>query len=396
MAARTATSLNASSISCSVTCGRLRGSGRSCSSALACQTSRSSRGIASISAAARLKRSYSCSRRTSSARGSSSPLSPCPGGRGNSMRDLISASVAAITRYSPASSSCRSCISSMYWVYWRVISAIGILRMSTFWRRIRYNSRSSGPSNASRNISSACGGMYRSRGSWVMRSPLTMANGISTCSGDRGTGAAAGGGLDTTIFRSGFTIVGAYKSLRPQMHRATHLIEGGACRGARLLPAFGQDGGDHVGIFLEFLRPLAHAGDLLDDAFDQRLLAIEAADAGGAAALIDPLPRGLVRIQLVQIPHRALLRVARIGTSHPRRIGLHGLELGGDRIRLLAQQDRVAIGLGHLAAVQARHLGAGRQQHLRLGQDAEVGTLQVAQQAIAIGHRDARIALHQC
>src|ERR1700689_1254649 len=161
--------------------------------------------------------------------------------------------------------------------------------MSTFWRRIRYNSRSSGPSNASRNISSACGGMYRSRGSWVMRSPLTMANGISTCSGDRGTGAAAGGGLDTTIFRSGFT------------------IEGGACRGARLLPAFGQDGGDHVGIFLEFLRPLAHAGDLLDDAFDQRLLAIEAADAGGAAALIDPLPRGLVRIQLVQIPHRALL-----------------------------------------------------------------------------------------
>jgi len=51
------------------------------SSALACQTSRSSRGMASISAAARLKRSYSCSRRTSSARGSSSPLSPSPGAR---------------------------------------------------------------------------------------------------------------------------------------------------------------------------------------------------------------------------------------------------------------------------------------------------------------------------
>ena len=32
------------------------------------------------------------------------------GGRGSSMRDLISASIAAISRYSPASSSCRSAI----------------------------------------------------------------------------------------------------------------------------------------------------------------------------------------------------------------------------------------------------------------------------------------------
>ena len=54
-----------------------------------------------MSSAARLYRSYSCSRRTSSARGSSSS-SPASDMRGSSMRDLISASMAAISRYSPA------------------------------------------------------------------------------------------------------------------------------------------------------------------------------------------------------------------------------------------------------------------------------------------------------
>ena len=37
--------------------------------------------------------------------------------RGSSMRDLISASIAAITRYSAASSRRRSFIISMYWIY---------------------------------------------------------------------------------------------------------------------------------------------------------------------------------------------------------------------------------------------------------------------------------------
>ena len=134
--ARVTTSLNATSISCSVICGSARTTWRSLSGAEALHTSRSSRGSASMSSAARLKRSYSCSRRTSSARGSSSPSSSSFG-RGSSMRDLISASVAAMTRYSPASSSCRSCMSSMYCMYWRVISASGISRMFRFWRRMR-------------------------------------------------------------------------------------------------------------------------------------------------------------------------------------------------------------------------------------------------------------------
>ena len=68
-------------------------------------------------------------------------------------------------------------------MYCSVICATSISRMSRFWRRIRYSSRSSGPSKASRNTSSACGGMYRSLGSSVTASPRTIAKGISPCSG---------------------------------------------------------------------------------------------------------------------------------------------------------------------------------------------------------------------
>src|ERR1700728_2399484 len=140
--------------------------------------------------------------------------------------------------------------------------------------------------------------MYRSRGSCVTGSPLTTANGISTCSGETCAGVARSG-LDTTILRSGFTnsslpsshrrAGSPYRSLRSQMHGAAHLIERVARRGARLLPTFDQDLPHPLGIFLEFLRALAHAGDLLDDALDQRLLALETADARGTAAVIHPL-----------------------------------------------------------------------------------------------------------
>ncbi len=56
-------------------------------------------------------------------------------------------------------------------------------RMSRFCRRIRYSSRSSGPSNASRMTSSASGGMYRSCGICSSGCPCTTASGISCCCG---------------------------------------------------------------------------------------------------------------------------------------------------------------------------------------------------------------------
>src|SRR5271170_2951356 len=345
--------------------------------------------------AACLKRSYSCRRRTSSARGYSSPNSPAFGGRGSSMRDLISASVAAISRYSPASSSCRPCISSMYCVYWVVISAIGISRMSMFCRRIRYSSRSSGSSKASKNTSSACGGMYRSRGSCVSGSPLIIANGISACAGAGGGSGASALGLELTTFRSGLTTGIALRLLATQMHGAAHFIQGRAGHFARFIRALGKQIADQLRIVLKFLSPLAHRADLRDDLLDQRRLALQAADARRAAAGARPVARRLIRVNPVQVKDRAYVRIARVGAPHPRRISLHRLELARHTVRILAQADRVAVGLGHLAAVEPRHSRIGGQQRLWFGQDADAGTFQITEQSLPVRHGDARVALHQ-
>ena len=76
--------------------------------------------------------------------------SPCAsvGSTGTSIFDLMWMSVAAITMNSPATSRFSSCISSRYSMYWRVMGAIGMSWMSILSRRIRYSSRSSGPSNS--------------------------------------------------------------------------------------------------------------------------------------------------------------------------------------------------------------------------------------------------------
>jgi len=97
----------------------------------------------------------------------------------------------------------------------------------------------------------------------------------------------------------------------------------------------------------------------------------------------------------VQIPHRALLRVARVGAAHTRRVGGHGAQLLCDRLGLLAQTDGVAIRFGHLAPVEPGHLGYRGEQHLRLGENAEPNSLEKAEQPLAIGDRDAVIALHE-
>ena len=121
--------------------------------------SRPTRGSVSSASAASFRRSYSCRRRISSARGSSSSSPSALGGRGSSVRDLISASMAAISRYSPASSISMAFISSTYSMYWWVMVATLMVRISRFCRRIKYSSRSSGPSNASRKTRSASGGI---------------------------------------------------------------------------------------------------------------------------------------------------------------------------------------------------------------------------------------------
>ncbi len=58
----------------------------------------------------------------------------------------------------------------------------------------------------------------------------------------------------------------------------------------------------------------------------------------------------------MQFPDRAFLGIARVGALHARRIGRHGPDLLRHYLRLLAQRDGVAVRLGHLLSVQARHL----------------------------------------
>ncbi len=103
------------------------------------------------SSAAALYFWYSSRRRTSSARGSSSSSSPASsdpseGASGSKLFDLMRASVAAITRYSLATSMVSVCISLRYVRYFSVMNPMGMSRMSSscFW--MIESRRSSGPS----------------------------------------------------------------------------------------------------------------------------------------------------------------------------------------------------------------------------------------------------------
>src|SRR5579864_2374075 len=232
--------------------------------------------------------------------------------------------------------------------------------------------------------------MYRSRGNCAYGSPFTIANGISTCSGAPSGGGAAGAALETTIVRVGFMAL-----VRPQVHEAAHLIERVARHRPGLVGPLGDDVAHRLRVVLELLCASAHAGDFLDDTLDHRLFALEAADAGAAAAGARPLARRLVGIDLVQIPYGALVGIARIGAAHARRVGLHGLELLHHGVGILAQADGVAVGLGHLAAVESRHLRRRREHRLGLGQDGDALAVQEAEQSLAVGDRDAVVALDQ-
>src|SRR5688572_22374821 len=152
-----------------------------------------------------------------------------------------------------------------------------------------------------------------------MGSPFTSANGISTCSCDSRcfSGAAASdptlSELSTTTRSSGFAAFFTMAGLlvHAQVHDAPHFIEGRARGFARLLATLRHDITHQLGILLELLRALADSGDLLDHLVDERLLAFQAADAGRAAAVRGPLSSLLVGIDLVQVEHRAYIRIAR-------------------------------------------------------------------------------------
>src|SRR5690348_12105293 len=136
-----------------------------------------------------------------------------------------------------------------------------------------------------------------------MASPFTMANGISTCSGEFGLSSASAPipseELSTSTRRSAFDLAIRRSSVHPQIHGVPHGIHRGARGIARLLGALGHDVAHELGILLELLRAFADRGDLIDHLLDQRFLALETADAGGAAAVRGPGACLVARVDLV-------------------------------------------------------------------------------------------------
>src|SRR6476661_7258712 len=129
-----------------------------------------------------------------------------------------------------------------------------------FWRRIRYSSRSRGPSNVSRKTSSASGGMYRSRGISFIASPYTRASGFGS-----------GDGCARSSAASLLVIV--------ETHRFADVAHGFLGELAGAFAAVGDDVPHERRVVEVALRALADRLLLADDGVDDRLLAFEAADA---------------------------------------------------------------------------------------------------------------------
>src|SRR5690606_25714180 len=85
---------------------------------------------------------------------------------------------------------------------------------------------------------------------------------------------------------------------------------------ARGLAAFHHDGTHPSRVGLVLGGALANGRELFLHLADHAHLAVDATDTRGRAAFPDPLAGVLVGIHLVEVPHRALLGIARIGTAH--------------------------------------------------------------------------------
>ncbi len=155
----------------------------------------------------------------------------------------------------------------------------------------------------------------------------------------------------------------------------------------RLAVAVGNDLAQQPRIIEKSLRALAHWRLLAQDAVDHRLLAVQAANPGAAATFLYPGLATLVRVHLMQLPDRTLARVAGIAAANARRIGRHSPDLVRHRRSVLAQGNRVAIGLGHLLAVETRHARGLGQQRARLDENHLASTFEIAAETLTVRMR---------
>ena len=92
----------------------------------------------------------------------------------------------------------------------------------------------------------------------------------------------------------------------------------------------------------------------------------------------------------MQLPHRAALRITRVGTTDPVGVGRHALDLLRHRRRILTQRNRVVIRLRHFLPIKPRHLRGFGQQITGLDENHLAGPFKVTKQTLAVGHREMR------
>src|SRR5690606_21859013 len=111
-----------------------------------------------------------------------------------------------------------------------------------------------------------------------------------------------------------------------EAHGLAHVTHGFLRHLARTLAAVGDDAAHQRRVVEVGLGALVQFFLLPEDGLQQRLLALEATDAGAATAFLHPVERALIRIDRMQLPHRAALGLARVGAAHARGVGLHGAD----------------------------------------------------------------------
>jgi P-type Cu+ transporter len=163
-----------------------------------------------------------------------------------------------------------------------------------------------------------------------------------------------------------------------QPHRFAHIAHGLARQIARLFATIGDDVLHRIRIFGIGAGALLDRRQFLQHRVDHRLFAFDAANAGASAALHHPVFDIIAAVNLMQLPNRAFVRRALVGTTHARRVGRHGADFLGHRFRFFPHRNGVVVRLGHFLAIQTGHFRGFGQQGLRLGQDHLAAAFQIA------------------
>jgi hypothetical protein len=154
-------------------------------------------------------------------------------------------------------------------------------------------------------------------------------------------------------------------------HGGADFVHGLLGAGGGAAGAVAEDVGDERGMLFEVRAAFLDGREGGDDGVGGPAFAFDAADAGGCAAFVDFGEGFLGGEDLVQVADGAFVGVAGIGAADARRVSDHGLELGANFRLGVAEQDGVAVALGHLAAVGAGEFGRGGEQDLGSGRISE-------------------------